>query len=110
MERKQRRDAAQLAFRRRVRRNVIAFLGGECAMCYERDEDVLQVDHKHGAREGHQDTGRSGYSLYMGILKGRRPASDFQLLCANCNMRKRLAEGEHRGYKARRFGSKEPTR
>lgn len=92
-------------YAKRVRRAVIALLGGECVMCHETDEDVLQVDHKEGAKEGYNERERSGHGLYLAIVKGRRSVEEFQLLCANCNARKRLTHGEIKGYKARKFGA-----
>lgn len=80
---------------------VLWLLGGCCRYCGEADPDVMQVDHIFGARESHAANGRSGASLYGAIVRGARGIEDLALACANCNQRKRLKRGEHRGYKQR---------
>lgn len=87
----------------RARRTAFALLGNRCARCGFSDPRAFQVDHIHGAREGHNERQRGGDQLYEAIARGKRPAWEFALLCANCNAIKRHERGEWAGYKAKRF-------
>lgn len=54
-----------------------------CNCCKSRDN--LHVDHIHG---GLVTRSGAGHNLEAKILNGSVPLSDFQLLCARCNMSK----------------------
>lgn len=76
------------------RERAIATLGGKCLGCGENDSVVLTFDHMNG--DGAEDRRKEGHSsrrLYREIVEGRE---DIQLLCFNCNHRKRIEEQEHR--------------
>jgi hypothetical protein len=71
--------------------------GSACEQCGYDDIRALQLDHKHAdAVEMQGEYRRGSTGLYLAILKGHRPTSDYQLLCANCNWIKRVEgkEGE----------------
>lgn len=66
-----------------------------CAHCGETDIRVLQLDHiaGGGAKHRRQINKRAGWSYYLWIEKEGYPEG-FQVLCANCNIRKRYTMGE----------------
>lgn len=81
--------------RTEYRERVFQLLGGRCKRCGEDDPRVLQVDHLTGAPETIRGYGRAGSGLYFQIATGKKPLTDFQLLCANCNWIKRHELNEH---------------
>jgi 5-methylcytosine-specific restriction endonuclease McrA len=82
--------------RERIRENILTLFGRKCTRCgYDRDVRALQVDHIYRTTAPRNSTARSGYGLYIRILNGTFPVSDFQLLCANCNWLKKLDNKEH---------------
>lgn len=91
---KKRRDYEKRR-RQAFKRKAFALLGNECKHCGEKDHRVLQVDHIDGAPEKLREYGRAGSSLYFQIATGKKPLHWFQLLCANCNWRKRHEKSEH---------------
>jgi 5-methylcytosine-specific restriction endonuclease McrA len=76
-----------------LRREVIGRLGGECRHCGESDPLVLCIDHING--DGYRDRAAHGRGskLYRLILIDG-PGNRYQLLCANCNLRKAIVGGE----------------
>jgi hypothetical protein len=76
------------------RNEVLELLGGKCVKCGETDWRCLQIDHVNGG--GSKEIDKIGRRLYMkkikeDVLNGSR---NYQLLCANCNMRKRYEKME----------------
>lgn len=71
-------------------------LGGACVMCGETDATVLQFDHIHG--DGHcEGKGRAGLYAVRWIKNHTEEAkSKYQVLCANCHMRKSVREARNR--------------
>ena len=64
----------------------------ECARCGINDIDVLCIDHVNGVDPIHKKTPlRSGGGLYEWLIKSGYPKG-FQVLCANCNLKKRLED------------------
>lgn len=63
---------------------VYSLLGGKCVECHVTDERVLQIDHRYS--DGNKERGLSRSQLYKRVEKNSRR---YQLLCANCNWRKR---------------------
>ena len=63
---------------------IYNLLGGRCVECHETDERVLQIDHRYS--DGNKERGLSRSKLYKKVEKNTRR---YQLLCANCNWRKR---------------------
>lgn len=62
----------------------IDLLGNKCVNCEEDDKDVLDFDHINN--DGYLQR-RGGGSVYYYL---RKSVDDFQLLCANCNRKKRV--------------------
>jgi hypothetical protein len=84
------------AFTHKWRMKIIEILGSKCVRCGESDWRCLQVDHIDGG--GSKDliirSGSTRYKIfYEEIIKGSKK---FQLLCANCNWKKRYENKE--GY------------
>jgi hypothetical protein len=82
----------------RVRAATLKVLGGKCGGldCYGwgQDSQVLQIDHVAG--DGAHDRELRGVSNGPALLRAVRKNPDrFQLLCANCHVRKTLANKEH---------------
>lgn len=90
--------------KRLLRASIVVFLGSKCANqnckwineagtigC--NDPHMLQIDHKNGG--GTQERklyNRCVFALYKLIYKY---PDRYQLLCANCNWKKRFMLGEH---------------
>ena len=77
------------------REKVLRVLGSKCARCGESDPRCLQIDHING--NGEKDRGskrgaRYHKRVYWSILRGSK---DYQLLCANCNWKKKYDKQEN---------------
>ncbi len=89
---------------RALRREILEKLGGRCScsgedcwhsgLCIVSDVDVIQIDHVNGngAVERRKYKG-SGGLIYLKRILGRLESGDYQLLCANCNWKKRAPDG-----------------
>lgn len=78
-------------YHRRLKQIVVYGYGGKCAICGIDDIDVLTIDHvnDNGAQQ-RKERGRSremGHGLLTRLRNECFP-SEYQVLCANCNMRK----------------------
>jgi len=74
----------------RKKMEIFVLLGCKCIRCGESDWRCLQIDHVKGG--GQKERKRfSCYFLYLNfVLKQIQSGSkDYQLLCANCNWKKR---------------------
>lgn len=76
---------------KRIRMLLLRYMGGKCVHCGKEDYNVLQIDHVHG--NGNADRAKYGGSssnqfLLAVFASCRRGEGKYQLLCANCNMRK----------------------
>lgn len=60
-----------------------------CIRCGIADIDVLTIDHINGGGAKHRR--EVGHSFYRYLIKGGYP-SGYQVLCCNCNMKKRIRE------------------
>lgn len=99
------------ATRSRLAEELVALLGGKCARCDEDDVRVLQVDHVRGG--GTADRRTTGlYRHHRGFVERvRENPADYQLLCVNCNVVKRVEENEHKGDRSYpRSGAKKVIR
>ncbi len=64
-----------------------------CFSCKENDLRCLQFDHINGGGEADRRIGMSGDTLYRWVIKNPDEAKKkFQILCSNCNWRKRWSE------------------
>lgn len=80
------------------RRIFIEEMGGKCVRCEITDIRVLNTDHVNGGGQEEQRIMGCSTSpkFYKHVLAHR---NEYQLLCANCNMIKRLEEKEATGPK-----------
>lgn len=81
--------------RQKLREQLLDALGRKCARCgYDTDVRALQIDHVNGGgcKERKDFPSRDAY--YNHILQHAEDGS-YQVLCANCNVIKRLEEREH---------------
>ena len=75
----------------RRRQRVIKLLGGKCIICKISDKAVLQIDHIVPIRQNSNQR-MTLRRLYMAILRGDCSLKNFQILCANCHMKKSAKE------------------
>lgn len=73
------------------REEAIKLLGGACAECPETDQRVLQIDHIFGDGAIARREMSQSQILKDVLEKG---ATKYQVLCANCNVRKRRVNNE----------------
>lgn len=82
---------------RKHKKEIFGLLGNKCTMCGNTDQRILQIDHVHGGgtkerKKFHGDMGK----YYRHILRKLQEGSkEYQLLCANCNLIKRVERREH---------------
>lgn len=70
-------------------------MGGACVRCgYDDDIRALQIDHVNG--DGRLKTRKINTNTPRYYAEVLANPDQFQLLCANCNVIKRMANGEHR--------------
>lgn len=85
------------ARRNKLREQILDILGRRCVRCgYDTDVRALQIDHVNGG--GSQERKKLVYGIpyYRRILESVQANSgEFQVLCANCNVIKRMEEQEH---------------
>ena len=74
----------------KLRHEVIAAYGGQCACCGEKNHYFLTMDHpaNDGAQHRRETGCGAGVKFYRWLRKRGYP-QDFQLLCWNCNCGKR---------------------
>lgn len=81
------------AYHAGMRAAVTLLLGNVCVKCAEVDRRVLQIDHvKGGGSAFRRGAGARIHSIIRLIRK--HGLKHFQLLCANCNQRKRHTHKE----------------
>jgi hypothetical protein len=78
------------AMRQRDRAQFLDDLGGRCVRCGFSDPRALQVDHVAG-RNGQPRGATNSRKFYEYVLAHRE---EFQLLCANCNIIKKMELSE----------------
>jgi len=89
-------------YRAKVRSEMIAAYGGECACCSESTPQFLQLDHIHGdGAEERRKENASGVAFHRRLQKRGWPKDRHQLLCANCNFGRLMNNGvcPHQGGK-----------
>ena len=74
------------SYTQRRKAQIHSLLGGKCKHCGEKDTRVLQIDHVYGDGAQERREGLSRTQLYRNIEKETKR---YQLLCANCNWKKR---------------------
>jgi len=88
--------AAGKRYRQRLKEQIIKHYSkgtSQCARCGINDIDVLCIDHINGnGNEHRRSIGiTSGYSFYQWLNQDGLPLG-FQVLCYNCNMKKRITD------------------
>jgi 5-methylcytosine-specific restriction endonuclease McrA len=70
------------------RTELIVRLGGKCSVCPEVDQVVLEIHHRNGG--GGAERKRLGwkYLKYLLRLSVSQLRKDYEVLCANCHIRK----------------------
>jgi hypothetical protein len=64
-----------------------AYGGYVCVGCGETDKDVLTIDHVNNDGAAHRREIGAGWPIYPWLVSNNFPPG-FQVLCANCQMRK----------------------
>jgi len=75
------------------RLKLIEFLGGQCAFCSEKDEVVLEVDHKCPVLGNRAGSGMS--HMWQALRVGKENPFNLVLVCSNCHSRKTWVDGSH---------------
>ena len=77
---------------RRLRLEVLAHYSlaeePECIRCGTNDIDVLQIDHIDNNGSQHRKIAGHGVHLYLWFKRNGYPEG-FQIMCANCNLKKK---------------------
>jgi hypothetical protein len=83
-------------YSKRKRLELISLLGGKCVRCGESDWRCLQVDHinGNGKIDRRKRAGSKAWTVYL-IEKIKNGSKDYQLLCANCNWKKKYENDEN---------------
>jgi len=76
-----------VAYRQKRKEEIFQLLGNKCKHCGEKDERVLQIDHVFS--DGAKERKLSRIALYNNV---EEKPKRYQLLCANCNWKKRSWE------------------
>lgn len=84
------------AYAHRAKLEILAFYSNGdmcCARCGTNDVDVLCIDHINGGGNRQRlESKRVGDRLYFWLKKMGFPEG-YQILCMNCNWKKRIQEG-----------------
>lgn len=81
-----------------LRNKILSILGNKCVWCGENDFRCLQIDHINGggSKERREQKGATTYYKYI-IDEINNKTNRYQILCANCNWRKRYDNCEKDG-------------
>lgn len=79
-------------WRRKLRIQVIDFLGEKCNRCGFEDWRALQIDHVNG--EGRRKRSLDGNQCRRLYKRVKESPKEYQILCANCNWIKRYENYE----------------
>lgn len=69
----------------KLRREMLAAYGRHCALCSNRDEDVLDLDHVRGGGGAERRAGETHKQLWVRLRREGFPKGEHRLLCRNCN-------------------------
>lgn len=75
----------------KLKQKIFKMFKNKCNMCGEKDPLVLQVDHVNGGGSKQRKKMNALYR-YKHVLQN---VEQYQLLCANCNTRKKYLNKEH---------------
>jgi len=96
------RAKANKKYKIKLKNEIHQSLGGKCANPFNlphpdwcNDSEVLQIDHVHGGGTKERSIYGRDLNYYRHILQQIKFGSkDYQLLCANCNFKKRYKNHE----------------
>lgn len=94
-ESRARRKAKKLAYRQRLRRQMIVAYGSRCACCGEDESAFLTLDHVNGGGKEHRRRAGNTDKMLREIRARGWPKDEFRLLCWNCNCGRRGGECPH---------------
>lgn len=79
----------------KLKREIVAAYGSECACCGEDEIAFLTIDHTKGGGKQHRRdvVGGFGRKFYLWLKRNNYPKDGFQLLCLNCNFAKGKSGG-----------------
>lgn len=81
-----------------MRLELLEKLGGKCIICNETDSRILHIDHKLGQGYLEKEYFKNNELMYEYYLKHFEVESKYiQILCFNCNIKKRIVNSETRG-------------
>lgn len=89
------RERLQAKYRHALRASIVALMGSRCSWCWYSDTRALQIDHINGG--GHKErmqiknTAEYYKVITESFINGEKK---YQLLCANCNVIKRIINKE----------------
>ena len=78
------------------RNEIFTILGDRCVRCGFDDRRALQVDHVDGGGHANRNRERGQRQLLLAVKQNPKR---FQVLCANCNVIKRVENKEHRQWR-----------
>jgi len=82
-------------YRKKIRLEILELLGNKCVRCEESDVRCLQVDHINGGGGQERKQFTSTTQMFKRIVEKIKAGSkDYQILCANCNWKKKFENGE----------------
>lgn len=90
---KEKHNAYQRGWRKKLKEEVHAAYGNQCSCCGEATKEFLSIDHiegrgRHPFRPGQPhrvDTFKTTIQFYAWLKKNNFPKDDYRLLCMNCN-------------------------
>lgn len=78
-----------------ARQAAVDHLGGKCFSCgYDANRHALQIDHANGGGAAERKSGNGGAALCRAVVADA--SGRYQLLCANCNVIKKITSREFR--------------
>lgn len=87
----------QANLRKRYRIAVLEELGSQCIKCGFKDIRALQIDHIHGGGKEERRAIPNTNEFYQKVIDSyKKKENIYQILCANCNVIKRIVNKEHK--------------
>lgn len=79
---------------RKLRTDILDEFGGKCALCGFGDKDVLQFDHVSGGGTADRSKYNGRPKLWLLHVRDSLRSGEMQILCANCNTKKKIQNNE----------------
>jgi hypothetical protein len=101
---KERWKLTQVAYRQRLKRQVIEAYGGKCSCCGEDEIDFLTLEHIYHDGRAHRE---NVWSIYRDLRSREWPKIGLTVLCWNCQMATRYRKPcphKHRRSESDRYG------